>query len=81
MKLASIEPKEGKALYCNGCSDHVLTFARDLKHGEQLTASVFTDEGQGPWRTGERMSCRKCGYSWFHSGFFWGHVKSKVGVC
>ncbi len=65
MGLTVDYPTKGDQVRCEVCMDHITTFAKDLKLFDQLAEETFEPkEGQGPWKMGEPVLCRKCGTPW-----------------
>ena len=58
-------------VFCPGCGEHVATFKHDLFYGQIIYPDHFEDhEGQGPWKLGESMVCRKCQSLWIPQGLY-----------
>lgn len=65
----------GDRVECEGCGAHIATFAKPIFRGSPVSEEVFSKaDGQGPWKNGEPMNCRKCGHLWFNGYRFLNHV-------
>jgi len=52
--------KDSKA-YCTNCDDLVFVFCQDILSGSVMSvSSVYSDKGQAPFVTGEKLICKKC---------------------
>jgi hypothetical protein len=52
---------KGSRIFCAGCGEHVTTLRHDMYYGQIIFPDHFEEhEGQGPWRNGEPLVCRKC---------------------
>lgn len=64
--IKNIAYKKGDKLFCKNCGDHILTFKQNAHMGQPISEALFREnEGQGPWRWGERGQCRKCGIDFY----------------
>ncbi len=57
--------KAGTEIKCEGCDTLIAVTSREIHTGQQISESMFAaDKGQGPWKYGELMCCRKCQTGW-----------------